>query len=257
MRIRIALILLLGVLIGSMANLGLLDPLHMARGAANIWKFAGSLFPPATEVLETVLGAMLETLQIAFVGTVLGALLALPLSLLATRTLFGPAVTEPVRIILGIVRTIPALLWGIIFVIAIGLGPGAGSLGIALYTLGYLGKLFYEIFEGVDPEVLEGVRSVGCSPAHLATFAVLPEAANNLLAQLLFMYEYNVRSSSIMGFVGAGGIGYYLLGYIQVLRYDALMTALLVTLVVVMAIDFISARVRALFWIGGRVPPSS
>lgn len=257
MRVRLSIVLVLGVLLVSMANLGLLNPTRMAQGAANVWKFASSLFPPEGDVLQTVLLAMVETLQIAFVGTVLGAVLALPLSLLATRGLFSPAVTEPVRVLLAVVRTIPALLWGIIFVIAIGLGPGAGSLGIALYTLGYLGKLFYEIFEGVDPEVLEGVRSVGCSPAHLASFAVLPEAANNLLAQLLFMYEYNVRSSSIMGFVGAGGIGYYLLGYIQVLRYDALMTAILVTLAVVMAIDFISARLRALFWIGGTALPGS
>lgn len=257
MRVRLAIALILCVLLASMANLGLLNLPRMAQGVANVWKFTSSLFPPEASVLETVLLAMLETLQIAFVGTVLGAVLALPLSLLATRGLFTTPVTEPVRVLLAVVRTIPALLWGIIFVIAIGLGPGAGSLGIALYTLGYLGKLFYETFEGVDPEVMEGVRSVGCGPAHLASFAVLPEAANNLLAQLLFMYEYNVRSSSIMGFVGAGGIGYYLLGYIQVLRYDALMTAILVTLVVVMAIDFISARLRSMFWIGGSAQPTS
>jgi phosphonate transport system permease protein len=156
-------------------------------------------------------------------------------------------VTGPIKLLLAAVRTVPSLFWGIVFVVAVGLGPAAGALGVALYSLGYLGKLLYETFEGVDPEVLEAVRSVGASPGQLARYALLPEAANGVLAQLLFMFEYNVRASSIMGFVGAGGIGFYLLGYIQLLRYDLLLTALLVTLAVVIAIDRVSAVVRRLY----------
>jgi len=229
-----------------MGNMGLLDLPRLGRGAVNIGRFAADLFPPNVSVLPTVAVAIVETLQIAFVGTLLGFAAALPLALIATPTLFGPAITGPARLALAVVRTIPSLFWGIIFVVAVGLGPAAGTLGIALYSLGYLGKLFYEIFEGVDPEVLEAVRAVGCNRLQLARYALLPEAANNLLAQLLFMFEYNVRASSIMGFVGAGGIGFYLLGYIQMLQYDRLMTALVATLVVVIAIDQISARVRRL-----------
>jgi phosphonate transport system permease protein len=246
-RSRLLLAALLLVLVGALQNLGLLNLELLARGAGNIVVFSASLFPPNTAVLERVAWAILETLQIAYVGTALGALLALPLAFLATGTLFGPAVTMPTRFLLAFVRTIPALLWGIVFVVALGLGPAAGAMGIGLYTLGYLGKLFYEIFEGVDPEVLEAVRGVGCNRLQLARFAVLPESANGILAQLLFMFEYNVRASSIMGFVGAGGIGYYMLGYIQLLRYDALMTAILVTLAVVLLIDWLSRRVRSLF----------
>jgi phosphonate transport system permease protein len=107
-----------------------------------------------------------------------------------------------------------------------------------------MGKLFYETFEGVDPEVLEAARGVGANRLQLARFALIPEAANAVLAQLLFMFEYNVRASSIMGFVGAGGIGFYLLGYIQLLQYDNLTTALLVTFVAVVLIDRLSARLR-------------
>jgi phosphonate transport system permease protein len=190
---------------------------------------------------------MVETLEIAFAGTAIGFLLAVPLALAASPSLFGPRVTGPIKLLLAAVRTVPSLFWGIVFVVAVGLGPAAGALGVALYSLGYLGKLLYETFEGVDPEVLEAVRSVGASPAQLARYAVLPEAANGVLAQLLFMFEYNVRASSIMGFVGAGGIGFYLLGYIQLLRYDLLLTALLVTLAVVIAIDRVSAVVRRLY----------
>ncbi|MSQ28459.1 MAG: phosphonate ABC transporter, permease protein PhnE [Dehalococcoidia bacterium] len=238
---------LLAVLVATLSNLGLLNLDLLVRGAGNIAVFVAAMFPPNLAVLERVSWALLETLQIAYVGTALGAVLALPMAFLATGTLFGPRVTAPTRFALAFVRTIPALLWGIVFVVAVGLGPAAGALGIGLYTLGYLGKLFYEIFEGVDPEVLEAVRGVGCNRLQLARFAVLPEAANGVLAQLLFMFEYNVRASSIMGFVGAGGVGYYMLGYIQLLRYDALMTAILVTLVVVLFIDWLSRRIRGLF----------
>jgi len=242
--ISLALVLLLAL---GLWNLGLLDWARLTRGVTNAGIFIGGLFPPNPSVLPTVARGMWETVQIAFVGTLLGLLLALPLALAANAMLFGPLVTGPVRLLLAIVRTIPSLFWGIFFVVAVGLGPAAGTLGIALYSLGYMGKLLYETFEGVDPEVLEAVRSVGCDRWQLARYALLPEAANQVLAQLLFMFEYNVRASSIMGFVGAGGIGFYLLGYIQMLRYDQFMTALLLTLVVVIGIDQGSARIRRLF----------
>ena len=234
-------------------NVGLLDPARLGRGIRNIGIFVGGLFPPDASVLPTVAVAMLETIQIAFLGTTIGFLLALPLAVAASRTLFGGPVSDAVKLVLALVRTVPSLLWGIVFVVAVGLGPAAGTLGIAVYSLGYLGKLLSETFEGVDPEVVEAVRGVGCNRLQLARYAVLPEAANEILAQLLFMFEYNVRASSIMGFVGAGGIGFYLLGYIQMLRYDYLMTALLVTLAVVVLIDRLSARLRGMFL----VPASS
>lgn len=233
-----------GALLTSLANMGLLDLHRLGRGAVNIGIFLSDLFPPDWSVLPTATKAMVETVQIAFVGTMLGFMLALPFALVASRTLFGTLLSSGVKFFLAIVRTVPSLLWAIIFVVAVGLGPGAGTLGIALYSLGYMSKIFYETFEGVDPEVLEAVRSVGCNRLQLARFALLPEAANVVLAQLLFMFEYNVRASSILGFVGAGGIGFYLLGYIQALQYDRLMTALLVTLTVVILIDRLSAFLR-------------
>ena len=234
-------------LAASLANVGLLDTERLRRGALNVGIFARSLVPPDWSVLPTVSRAILETVQIAFAGTALGFMLALPLALLASRTLFGPAVTGPARLVLAIVRTVPSLLSAIVFLVAVGLGPGAGTLGIALYSVGYLGKLLYETFEGVDPEVIEAVRGVGLNRLQLARYAVLPEAANAVVAQLLFMFEYNVRASSILGFVGAGGIGYYLLGYIQTLQYQRLTTALLVTLAVVILIDRASALLRRSF----------
>jgi phosphonate transport system permease protein len=240
----------------SAVNVGLLDAARLARGAVNIGLFIGALFPPEPSVLPTVARGMLETVQIALIGTVLGFGLALPMSLAANQTLFGKLTSTAAKLSLAVVRTVPSLFWGIVFVVAVGLGPAAGCLGVALYSLGYMGKMFYETFEGVDPEVLEAVRSVGCSRLQLARYALLPEAANNVLAQLLFMFEYNIRASSIMGFVGAGGIGFYLLGYIQMLQYEQLMTALVVTLVVVILIDRLSAGIRAAFLAPARLAPT-
>lgn len=246
---------LLVLLVLALADVGLLDAGRLGRGVRNLGDFAAGLFPPDPSSLPTLGGAMVETLEIALVGTAIGFALALPLALLASPVLFGPAVGAPVKLLLAGVRTVPALFWGVVFVVAVGLGPAAGALAVGLYSLGYLGKLLYETFEGVDPEVVEAVRSVGAGRAQLARYAILPEAANGVIAQLLFMFEYNVRASSIMGFVGAGGIGFYLLGYIQLLRYDLLLTALLLTLVVVILIDRASALARRAFLYPVAPPP--
>jgi phosphonate transport system permease protein len=243
---RLLYLLVAGAAVVSLASMGLLNPVEIARAVARLGSFTTSLFPPNPAVLPTLSRAMVETVQIAFVGTLLGFLLSFPLAFLAAQSLFGVTVTVPVRFLLGIVRTIPSLLWAIIFVVAFGLGPAAGALGVALYTVGYLGKLYYEAFEGVDLEVVEAVKSVGGSRLQLLVYAVLPESANALVSQLLFMFEYNIRASTIMGFVGAGGIGFYMLGYLQLLQYQNLLTALLLTLAVVMAVDYASGKLRAL-----------
>ena len=238
-------------LLVSLQRMGLLDPNQLRPAAANLAEFFRGMFPPSMDVLRTLIEAMRETIEIAFVGTMLGFLFSLPLAFLATRTLFGPVVNAGARLFIGLVRTVPSLLWAIIFVIGFGLGPAAGALGIALYSTGYLGKLYYESFEAVDVEVLEAVNSVTKNRAQLLSFAIIPESANAIISQLLFMFEYNIRASAIMGFVGAGGIGFYILGYIQLLQYQNLLTALLVTFVVVMVIDFLSMRVRELVISGG------
>jgi phosphonate transport system permease protein len=229
----------------SMGRIGLLDASKVRPAVENLADFTASLIPPNTAVLDTLLDAMVETIEIAFVGTILGLLMSLPLALLATRTLFGPLVTIPARVLISAVRTVPSLLWGVIFVIAYGLGPEAGALGVAFYTVGFLAKLYYESFEAVDPEVLEAVRGAGSNGPQLIGYAVLPESANAIISHLLFMFEYNIRASAIMGFVGAGGIGYYMLGYVQLLQYENLMMALILTFVVVMAVDVMSGRLRS------------
>jgi phosphonate transport system permease protein len=237
-------------------DVGLLDVGEWGPAISNLIDFTGLLFPPETESLGTLVDAMVETIEIAFAGTLIGLVLSLPLAVLGTRTLFGPTVTVPARLLLGAIRTIPSLLWAIIFIVAFGLGPAAGAMGVALYTVGYLGKLFYESFEAVDPEVVEAVTATGASRAQLIVYAVLPESVNAIVSQLLFMFDYNIRASTILGFVGAGGIGFYMRGSLELLQYQNLMTALLITFIVVMAVDYLSARVRSLLLPGMRASPA-
>jgi phosphonate transport system permease protein len=214
-------------------------------GSRNLIVFAHDLFPPDFKVTGTLALAIFETIQMALIGTIIGFIGALPLGLLGARNIAGGIISAVTRLFMGVIRTIPALLWAIIFVVAFGLGPLAGTLGLAIYSVGYLSKLYYEAFEATDKEIIEAVRATGISRLKEIRFVVLPESMNNILSQLFFMFEYNVRSSAILGFVGAGGIGFYLMGYIQLFQYQRLTTAILLTLVVVLTIDFITARIRA------------
>jgi len=226
-------------------SVGFFDLERLAKGIGNSVVFLGEMFPPNFSILPEVTTALVESLQMAFAGTVLGFTMALPLGFIASWKLSGRMPSILSRLFLGIVRTIPALLWALIFVVMFGLGPLPGTLGLAVYSLGYLGKLYYETIDSVDPEVVEAVRSTGCSKIQLIRHAYLPESANSMLSQLFFMFEYNVRASSILGFVGAGGVGFYMLGYIQTFQYQKLMTVIILTLAVVLIIDAVSSKVRS------------
>jgi phosphonate transport system permease protein len=220
-------------------------------GLGNLLTLMREALPPDPSLLALAFGAVLETLQIAFLGTLFGAVLALPLGLLGARNLFGRAVTLPVRMLLAAIRTLPALLWAVVFVVAVGLGPLAGVLASGLYTVGYLGKLHYEAFEGLDPAPLQAVTAAGASRLQAIRHVVLPESGNQVLSQLLFMFEYNVRASSIFGFVGAGGIGFYISGYLTVFRYQSVLTLLIAVFATVLAIDFASVKLRDRYLVPG------
>jgi len=230
-----------------LAEFGFFDGARLLRGLRNLGILTSEMIPPDTGVLPVAGKALWETVQMSFAGTLLGFIASLPLSVLGTRHLFSPLVSGAARFAAAAIRTIPVLLWAIIFVILVGLGPLAGTLGIGAYTVGYLAKIYADLFEGTDPEVIEAVQSTGASKLHLVRFVFLPEGANAILTQLLFMLEYNVRASSILGFVGAGGIGFVMQIYLQTLEYRRLATVLLLILVVVLAMDGLSAWMRKRF----------
>ncbi|MEM2545635.1 MAG: phosphonate ABC transporter, permease protein PhnE [Nitrososphaerota archaeon] len=234
------------VTLSLLIRFGAFDPAVVAR-FGNLPAFVAGMLPPDPRPLPTLVMSMIETVMIAFAGTSIAVALSVPLALLSTRSLFGDAVTVPLRFVLSVIRTVPSIIWALIFVVTVGFGPLAGVLGTAMYSTGYLSKLLYEAFDAVDREVLEAIRVMRVGKLAEMRYVVLPEAANYVLSQSLFMFEYNVRASAILGLVGAGGIGFYILAYVQVLDYRSLSTALIVLLAFVLAVDFVSSRVRKRF----------
>jgi len=196
------------------------------------------------ELFDTAFWAMLETIEMAFIGTVVGISIALPLSMLAARNLNSKFVYVPIRGILAAARTFPSILWAILFVIMVGLGPFAGILAIIMYTIGFIAKLQYESIEAIDAEPVEAISSIGISKGQLIRHVVLPESAPHLLSQMLYMFDYNVRQTSILGLVGAGGIGFYIINYIKFFEYGKATVFMLVVLITVLIIDYVSVKIR-------------
>ena len=227
--------------------------------------FHQSLWPPDWSVLEpqvypvctarapfeftcsTAWIGVIETLKIAFVSTVFGMILSLPLSLSAARNLSPKWLSYISRFIISGFRSLPSLIWAIFFVILIGLGPLAGVLAMSVYTVGYLGKLQYESIEGLNRTPLEAAEAMGLSKMETALSVVIPEAANDMISHAIFMFEYNFRSGTIIGIVGAGGIGYYIDLYLRFLQYDKVVAYLIIIYIVVLLIDFVSIYARSFF----------
>ena len=190
---------------------------------------------------------MIETIKIAILATFFGMILSLPMGLLSSRNLFPQYITYPSRAVVSACRSLPSLIWAIIFVILVGLGPKAGIMAMTIYTVGYLGKMQYEAIEGMNSAPLEAANAMGLTKAEVSLWVVIPETANHLIAQMIFMFEYNVRSGTVIGIVGAGGIGYYINLYLKFLQYEKVGAYLLIIFLVVMLIDLVSIYLRSFF----------
>ncbi|WP_050423111.1 phosphonate ABC transporter, permease protein PhnE [Bradyrhizobium tropiciagri] len=189
-----------------------------------------------------------ETILISYVGTLTGAVFAFALNFFAAQnTAPGPWVRFIVRRLLEFARTVPGIVFALIFVIAFGLGPMAGVLAIAIHTTGALGKLFAEIVENADMKPVEGIRSTGASWLSCMRFAILPQVSAGYASYALLRFEINVREASVMGFVGAGGIGQELVVAIRKFYYSDV-SAILVTIIVTVFIIDISTG-----WLRGRL----
>ena len=190
---------------------------------------------------------MIETIKIAILATFFGMILSLPMGLLSSRNLFPQYITYPSRAVVSACRSLPSLIWAIIFVILVGLGPTAGIMAMTIYRVGYLGNMQYESIEGMNSAPLEAANAMGLTKAELSLWVVIPEMANHLIAQMIFMFEYNVRSGTVIGIVGAGGIGYYINLYLKFLQYEKVGAYLLIIFLVVMLIDLVSIYLRSFF----------
>jgi phosphonate transport system permease protein len=218
--------------------------LDLFYGLSSLKLLYFDITPIAYGTIQVALISTYETIQIAFLGTVFGAILSLPLAIFSARNLFSIQLNSIFRTILAGIRTLPALIWAIMFVMIVGLGPLAGILATTAYTIGYLSKMFYESLEGIDPESMYAVKSLNISKVQLIQHIVLPEAGNSLLSHILYIFEYNIRGSAILGFVGAGGVGFYISAYLKLLEYDKIFVILAVLFIVVLVIDYLSTKIR-------------
>jgi phosphonate transport system permease protein len=209
------------------------------------WIVALMLPPNPGTALPSYLSAMGETLSIALLGTTLAAIFALPVSLLAARNVIPSALLRfPTRRFFDSIRGVDTLIWALVWINVVGLGPFAGVLAIATSDFGAFGKLFSEAIETADRKPVEGVRAAGGSPLHEIRFALLPQVLPVIAGQVLYYIESNTRSATIIGIVGAGGIGLQLAEQIRVLEWRHVSFLILMILVAVAVIDFVSKRLR-------------
>ena len=215
------------------------------EGIPFILDFLRRMLPPDFSVLGHALRGATQTLQIAIVGTAIAAVLALPVGFLAARNVSPPWLFYGARSILNLFRAIDTLVYALIFVAAVGLGPFPGVLAVVAYTATVLAKLYSEAIEAIDPGPVEAVAATGASRLQLLRWGVLPQLVPQFLSFTLYRFETNIRAAAILGFVGAGGIGFYIQTYLRMLNYPAASTVLLVLIVLVMVVDFASSRLRA------------
>jgi phosphonate transport system permease protein len=196
---------------------------------------------------QTVMGATLETIQMALAGTFLALIVAFPLGFLAARnTTPHPAVYRGVRLALNLVRTIPDLALGLLFVAAVGLGAFAGTIALAIHTATVLGKLLSESVENIDEGVVEAIRATGAGYAQILSFAVVPQILPDLISFTLYRLETNIRAASVLGLIGAGGIGYLMNTSFRTFQYQEAAAIVLVLIALVMLVDYLSSRLRNL-----------
>ena len=227
------------------ADVGL-SPDHLINGMGRLGRLIGAMVPPSSGgQLLHILHALGETLGMAFVGTVLAALIALPLGIVGAKTVVRqPVLHFAFRRCLDLFRGVPSLVWALILVSAFGLGPFAGVCALALAEIPHLAKLFAEAIENADAKPVEGVRSTGVAPLGVIRFGLLPQVAPVIASQCLYYLEANFRHAAVLGIVGAGGIGFELEERIRVFAFDEVAFIILLYMLAVAALDTASRALR-------------
>jgi len=205
--------------------------------------FFSRMNPPDWSVSSLIFNSMIETLLIAFVGTALAILIALPLGFLAATNITPGWVHYSVKWFLGFLRAIPLIVVAIIFVIAVGLGPFPGILAIAFHSIGMLGKFYAEEFETANQGIVDAVSGTGATWLQTIRFGLFPQCIPQIISFSLYRFEMNFRDATVLGLVGAGGIGYYINLYVRGFQYNKVAVLLIVIVLVVTILDQIT------FWV--------
>jgi phosphonate transport system permease protein len=219
-------------------------PLDLWRDAGNMATYGREFFPPDFSDWRLYLKEMVVTLHIALWGTALAILLAVPMGLLSSSNIVPAWVYQPVRRLMDAFRATNEMVFAMLFIVAVGLGPFAGVLALFVHTTGTLAKLFSEAVEAIDPRPVEGIRASGAHPLAEIFYGVLPQVMPLWVSFSLYRFESNVRSASVVGMVGAGGIGVVLFEVIRSFQYGHTCAVLLILIFTVSLIDLASAWLR-------------
>lgn len=238
----------LAVIMASAAYVDLLNGERLLEGGPSMMTLVGEMFPPDFSAFKSWLKPLVDTLAMSVAGTAIAVLFSIPLGLLAARnTSPHPVVYQLSRGLLNALRAIPELIMGIIFVAAVGFGALPGVLALGLHSIGMVGKFFAESIEHVDPAPVEAARSTGASPLQVVSHGILPQVFPQMADVSIYRWEYNFRASTVMGMVGAGGIGFELMSSLRIMQYQEVSAILLVILLMVTLVDGFSGFLRKRF----------
>jgi phosphonate transport system permease protein len=234
---------LLAMLAGSWTGADM-RPFDLVRDAGNMATYAADFFPPQFADWRVYLTEMLVTLEIALWGTALAVVFAVPLGLLSSSNISPAWVHQPIRRLMDAARAINEMVFAMLFIVAVGLGPFAGVLALFVHTTGVLAKLFSEAVESIDAQPVEGIRATGANALEEIVYGIIPQVLPLWISYALYRFESNVRSASVVGMVGAGGIGVILWDIIRSFQYAQTCAVMIIIIVTVSVIDLVSARIR-------------
>ena len=224
-----------------------IKPVMLYQFRHNMMEYAAGFSRPDFAYWREIVREMVVTVQIAIWGTFLAVVLAVPFGLLSSANVAPVWIHQPVRRIMDTARSINEMIFAMFFIAAVGLGPFAGVLALFVHTMGTLAKLFSEAVEAIDPQPVEGIRATGAHVVEEVIFGVVPQVLPLWISYSLYRFESNVRSASVVGIVGAGGIGYTLWDAIRSFDYGKTAAIIIVIVITVSILDLISARIRKFF----------
>jgi len=222
-------------------------PMALINDAGNMLVFGADFFPPDFHEWRYYLSEIIITLHIAIWGTIFAVIAAVPLGLLAASNISPWWIHQPVRRLLDSFRAINEMVFAMLFVVSVGLGPFAGVMALFIHTTGTLAKLFSEAVEAIDPQPVEGIRATGATQIEEICYGVIPQVMPLWISYTLYRFEANVRSASVVGMVGAGGVGVVLWEVIRGFQFAKTAAVLLMLIVTVSLVDVISSRIRKRF----------
>lgn len=223
-----------------------LNVVELMEGLPNMWNIISSMFPPSLANFGQYVSSMLITIQMSITGTLIAIILSIPLGIGAAQNMSPhSSIYRACRFILNVIRSIPELIVALVFVAAVGLGPFAGVMAMAIHSAGMLGKFYAEAIENISKGEIEALQAAGANKIQILRFAVWPQILPEFIGVSLYRWEINVRAATVLGLVGAGGIGFDLLSTQRLFKYEETATIIILILVTVVIMDRLCASIRS------------